>query len=548
MFVMGMLQPLHILPWVSWHSEVLVFACVLLFVWRAVIQTRLRGPAFFFVVPTPAWSLTFLGLIVLIQWATGLLQFGGDAIVYGAYLLLCAVCMVLGFSTPETHEPAAVPLAQVLALCATCSGLIGFTQITGDWDTLTWIHPPIFQRPGGNIAQPNQLATLLLMGLCSVVYLFETRRVNSITTTLLVVLLVVSVAVTASRAGILSFLALGFWWAVKRRTIGARLHPVAGVLLSISLLVAYFGWPALNDEINQIDGVQPSSNPVAYNRWTIWPQLIQAALQRPWFGWGFGQVSKAHNSVVDAYALSEPYSYAHNVLLDLCLGIGLPLTLILLVATLAWLYRKARAAVDLTAWYCFAVAIPVMVHSLFEFPFAYAYFLAPMMFAVGILERRQGAKQLLRLPKKWCTAGILAATVMFAWSIYEYIAIEEDFRVVRLEALRYGKTPADYERPNIVLFSQLDALLHAGRIVPGPNMSAEEIELARTVALRFPWTATQNRYALTLALNGNPDEASRQLRVMRALHGEKHYFQIKQAWEELAREKYPELIDIQLPE
>ena len=79
------------------------------------------------------------------------------------------------------------------------------------------------------------------------------------------------------------------------------------------------------------------------------------------------------------------------------------------------------------------------------------------------------------------------------------------------------------------------------RIVPKPGMGSEELELSKKVALRYPWTATQNRYALSLALNGYPDEAVRQLRVMRALHGEKAYQRLKESWTALADEKYPEL-------
>jgi hypothetical protein len=50
-----------------------------------------------------------------------------------------------------------------------------------------------------------------------------------------------------------------------------------------------------------------------------------------------------------------------------------------------------------------------------------------------------------------------------------------------------------------------------------------------------------------LALNGNPDEAVRQLKVMRAMHGEKTYQGIKSNWQELASSKYPQLSDIAFP-
>jgi len=231
----------------------------------------------------------------------------------------------------------------------------------------------------------------------------------------------------------------------------------------------------------------------------------------------------------------------------LAIGIGLPLTALLVLVTGIWLWRRVRSAHQLAPWYCLALILPVAVHSMLEFPFAYAYFLVPVMFAVGALEGAVGAKPAFRLGVKPALVMLLVTTGVMAWSVVEYIAIEEDFRIVRFEALRIGTTPASYQRPRVILLTQLDALLNGGRIVPKPDMSTDELELARKVALRFPWPATQNRYAQSLALNGNPDEAIRQLRVMRALHGEKSYAQIKEGWGLLAHEKYPQLQTLRLP-
>ena len=129
-------------------------------------------------------------------------------------------------------------------------------------------------------------------------------------------------------------------------------------------------------------------------------------------------------------------------------------------------------------------------------------------------------------------------------SVIEYMKIEEDFRIARFEALRIGKTPADYQRPQVHLLTQLDALLEGSRVVPSPGMSLERIELSRKVAMRFPWTAVQNRYALSLALNGHRAEAIRQLKVMRAMHGEKMFEGIVSNWNELGDSKYPELKEV----
>jgi O-antigen ligase len=541
------LQPLHILPWVSWHSEAIAFLTVLLSAWYGLFVTVKKGNTD--AVSTPRTALPFIALALLIwlQTATGLINFFGDAVVFTLYLILCILCMALGraiSSDPKTYTV----LASTLLLGAFLSAVIAFAQVFELWEHSAWIsRMPQLRRPGGNLGQPNQLATLLLMGLASLMFLYESKKLGALASALLAFTLLTGVAATESRTGVLSLLFLMLWWFAKRKSLDFRLSPWVVACGGVAFLGLFWFWPRLMDAVQQTSELGAQVNVSVGTRWLVWPQLIEAVLQRPWWGWGLGQVSTAHNAVVSAYAVSEPFTYAHNIVLDLAIGIGLPLTALLVLVTGVWLWRRVRSTRQLAPWYCLALIVPVAVHSMLEFPFAYAYFLVPVMFAVGALEGAVGAKPAFSLGVKPALALLFVTTGVMAWSVVEYIAIEEDFRIVRFEALRIGTTPASYQRPHVVLLTQLDALLHGGRIVPKPGMSAEEVELARKVALRFPWPATQNRYAQSLALNGNPDEAIRQLRVMRALHGEKTYAQIKEGWVNLANEKYPQLRNLTLP-
>ena len=113
-----------------------------------------------------------------------------------------------------------------------------------------------------------------------------------------------------------------------------------------------------------------------------------------------------------------------------------------------------------------------------------------------------------------------------AWSAIEYFALEEDFRVVRFQTSRIGSTPQGYEVPTTVLLTQLSALANNSRIKITPTMTPEQLTALRNSALRYPWTATQSRYALALALNGNLAEGQRQLHVMRAQHGKPIFLRV----------------------
>lgn len=549
----------HFLPWVSWHNEIWAFAAVM---WSVACLLFLKNwKSRFVILPNVGWPMLLLAVVVIVQTITGGIEFVGDAWVLMFYLALCIYAIGVGYKIggshkPEVYEQATAQsfvarFAMLVLLGGLCSVVVAFAQVLDVWEHASWIHRmPGARRPGANLGQTNQLATLVLFSIASLAYLFESRRLRVLTALPMAATLLLGLAITESRTGALSLLLMTAWWMVKHRRLGFVLSLRAVGLWVIFFACCFWFWPISLDFIligGSGDSAATQVNMHAGTRLLVWPQLWQAVLQHPWFGWGLREVSEAHNTVLHAYAKSEPFTYAHNIALDLAVGMGLPLTLLLVVVTSVWLWRRVRDTKDLLSWYCLALVLPFAVHSMLEFPFAYAYLLVPVMFLLGVLEARLAPSRVVRIPWWAATASWALVSVAMSWSVVEYIAIEEDFRIARFEVYNVGKTPSNYERPHIVLLTQLDALLEGARIIPAPGMTPQRIELARKVAMRFPATATQNRYALSLALNDNPDEALRQLLVMRALYGKKHYAQVKSNWEALAKDKYPQLRELKLP-
>ena len=547
----------HFLPWISWHNEVLAFAVVLLLS-GVLLRNFFAHSKRAILLPMMVWPIGLLFAVVVIQLAIGRILFMGDAVVLGFYLLLCLLAVTVGCAAMSSHERQQTSgtelvnkLAVLLIIGGMTSAIMALVQALDVWELNAWItRLPNLRRPGGNLAQPNQLATLLLFSIASTAYLFESRRLSALSAFPIAAVLLFGLVITESRSGVLGLLFIAAWWFAKRRRLGFTLSlPAAGLWLTFFGCCFWF-WPTCFTFIQEgrwTESVISQINVGDSGRLAIWQQLWQAVLIRPWFGWGLREVSSAQNAIIHSYAESMPVTYAHNIVMDLAVGIGLPLTLLLTGVTLVWLWRRARAVNDALTWYCLAAAVPLGVHSMLEYPFAYAYLLVPVMLLVGVLEARLAPVRGLRMPWWSATMAWMLISATMVWSVIEYTLIEADFRIVRFEALRVGHTPFDYERPHIILLTQLDALLHGGRIVPKPGMNADEVELARKVALRFPWPATQNRYAQSLALNGNAEEAVRQLRVIRAVHGELTYAQIKNGWTLLAAEKYPQLHELKLP-
>jgi hypothetical protein len=563
LLLLSWLNPLHIGPWISWHNEALAFAAGVLFLAAALrqclrLQVALR-------VPRSALAWLVLAGLAGLQALWGQIQFGGDALVISLYGGLAFAGMVAGFNLSAGKEDSTedavknqaawlVPLAAIVVVASAISSVLALVQTLDVWEQLQWIARTYnLRRPGANLGQPNQLATLLLMGIVSLNYLYGQQRLHAWVAGLVLGLLIAGLGLTESRSGILGAAALLAFMVVNRKRALAAQPVWPAVAGFVFLLLCFRVLPWLSHYVQQgglEQGVPLAANLSVGSRLTIWPQLLEASFLHPWWGWGLHQTPMAHNAVLHQYPVGEAFTFAHCIVLDLVLGLGYPLALAVVGIFAYWFIQRCRGiarSADATAWYGMAMLIPLLVHSLLEFPFAYAYFLLPVAVVVGVMEARLFPHKSFAIPWQYASLAHVCFVGVLLWSVWEYLAAEEDFRVARFEALRIGKVAADYQRPNLLLLTQLQAALNAIRVKPAPGMDAASIDNARKAALRYTWPATQNRYALTLALNGNPDEAVRQLQVLRAMHGEKSYQSIKASWKTLAEETHPQLKTLALP-
>jgi hypothetical protein len=555
LLLLSWLQPFHAMPWMSWHSEVSAAAALVWLLGVELLHFARLGRAVS--VPRSVGVLLVVAFYALAQFAAGQISYLGDALVVCIYLGVAGMAVLVGYvwgaraeSLPAEAEDGSVlpQLAWVVLTGALLSVVLALAQLLSVWRDAAWIFQLDYaRRPGANMGQPNHLATLLLMGLASMLFLCESGRISRTLAGIFWACLLLGLIMSESRTGLLTLAVMTAWW-WWHRSKWLRIGRLGPVLLSwLALLPLVWAWPSLFAAYYFVPAGTALVSSTPGGRMVVWPQLWEAVMLRPWLGWGLREVPEAHNAVVHHYAVSEPYGYAHNILLDLALGVGLPLTLVLLVVVARWAWVRLSRVVELQAWYSVALVIPLAVHAMTEFPYAYTYLLVPAGLAVGILEARLAAASIWRL--RWpgvAAAGVLLSLLMLV-SAVEYLAIEEDFQVTRFEVLRIGSPPPGYEHPHIRLLTQMDAMLQVSRAVPRPGMTFDELDYLRRAAMRFPSIAAQNRYALALALNGNPDEAVRQLQVMRAMHGEKHYAALRTSWVELGRNKYPQLQQLQLP-
>lgn len=531
------LQSFNVPPWQAAHSEAFAFCAVLAWGWGAVrrnVLVRLNAPVI---------ALTCLGLLISLQYASGAIIFGGDAAVLLLYVYLCILTVLLA----QSHGGDIVwpkALAFTLIVVSLVSTIIALTQAFGVWVDSDWIiRHTRFRRPGANLGQPNHLGTLLVMGAASLIYLDQRLGLSRCMAMVLSFVLLMGMGITESRTGLLSGLTLCLWWFARRSAFPDVVRLQWVVASAVALITLMWLWPPLISFIQEGGTVSKEAtlNTAAGVRLELWQQLLEAMWMKPWFGWGLRGVSVAHNAVLNTYSESAPFTYAHNIILDMAVGMGLLLTVVAVCAVGVWGWRRMQSVQTLESWYAVGLLIPFSLHSLLEYPFAYAYFLIPAMLAIGMLEQHYAPLAGRVIPRKAFIGSLVVFGALLTWMAIEYMEIEEDFRVARLEVLRVGNTPADYERPSVVMLTQLGAMLEAARIQSTPEMSAKQLELKRAVALRFPWLALQSSYALALALNGYPEEAKHQILVVHAMHGDKAYQALMDHWRELSNTQYPQL-------
>lgn len=542
LFGLSWLLPNHYRPWVNFHSEAMAFGALAALM-MGMLLTRpaaLRWPV------VAGWILV-MALLPWLQWVLGISLFASDALLSSYFLLAWAAAIFFGYHLTSGKDGRSVlALMHMLWIAALLSAMIGLTQwlkleeVLGIYATQT----DFGDRAMGNLAQPNQLATLLLMGMVAYGYIFEQGVIGRLGFAMGISFMTAVLVLTQSRAGIIGVLAITLLFLLKRSTLLSRLK-VKLVLLWALLFVAATALLPYASQAVLIGGGRPSLSTTS-DRILIWLQTLEGIRQAPWLGYGWNQTASAQMAGALAYPGEMTFIYAHNVLLDIVVWNGIPLGLLLIGLGTYWFCTRIYRVASLKAIYAMACLLPFTIHSLVEFPFAYAYFLLAAGLMMGIVEASMGPARGWQISRRWSGAALVVWTVIGAYMVYEYLLIEEDFRVVRFENMHVGKTEATYQVPDLWMLSHMTTMLKVARQPAVPGMTAQQLDDLRRVSSRLSWGALNLRYAVALGLNGDAAGARRMMAVVHSLYGENFYSAAKAVWSETA-DQYPQLKSVSLP-
>ena len=251
-------------------------------------------------------------------------------------------------------------------------------------------------RAVGNMRQPNHLASLLMWACVASVWLAQggwlARRLggalrDTVALHVLLFLFVFCVLLSASRTGMIGVVMLALWGAVD-----ARLAPRVRIALGSTLVMFAIGWgileayTALSHHAFGAQSRVSEEGAGSPSRIAIVKNAIGLLQRYPLTGSGWGDFNFAWTMTPFPDRPVAFFDHTHNLELQLLVEMGLPLGLLTLALLAAGLWTGfARAVRGSAATRCAAMLVAMIgLHSQFEYPLWYAYFLLPAALAYGL--------------------------------------------------------------------------------------------------------------------------------------------------------------------
>ena len=314
--------------------------------------------------------------------------------------LLSALCAVFLWPFRRRLNPEWVAAGWVGA--AVISALIGLVQYFGLAPDLSpWINQPQAGEAYANLRQRNQFATLTSIGLTALLgWLALREKIEKPEQPFgwpipwwaygFAVLLALGNAASSSRTGLLQWglmaLLAARWFLPGRR----HLLVFAGqALLVYGLAVVALPWLLALASGLQSGGLfgRLVEETGCGSRKVLWANVLTLIAQKPWLGWGWGELDYAHFiTLYEGPRFCAILDNAHNLPLHLAVELGIPAALAI-CGGLGWLVWRAQPwretdPVRQMAWGVLAV---IGLHSLLEYPLWYGPFQMAAGLAVALL-------------------------------------------------------------------------------------------------------------------------------------------------------------------
>lgn len=365
-------------PWNSSSKDLLGFLALNLF----IILYYKKNICF----PKIILPILLLSCVPFIQLLFGKIFYFSTAFFSFCFIFGFLSSIIYGYNSLQlAHKNITIKyIAFFFVIIGFLSGLIAILQ------SFQISHPYILNlthnRPYANLGQPNHLATLLMMSICSVVLLYDRYGYKWFLCVPLLILEIHALSLTQSRTTWVVIILLIIVYVFKKVNFERR-STVNIIYLALVLYVLLFTFNTEIAEYLNLVAPIPLEDRIngGFGRIELWKHMIYAIQQQPWLGYGWYQTTIAQLEGVLIFKNEGNATSAHNIIIDLILWVGIPFGILLIFYSLYLIKVIIFHIKTLAELYIFMMLLCILVHAQLEYPLYYSYFLFPLGFFIGIL-------------------------------------------------------------------------------------------------------------------------------------------------------------------
>ena len=398
-----------------------------------------------------------LALAALAAWAVIRTGLSSDTLALAAACLLMFMAAQIaagGVGRPEFVRVVALAWLAAAAL----STAMALLQFFGQAELFApWISASALGEAFANLRQRNQFASLTVIGMASLLWL-RPHGLGRWPALAAMCWLAIGNAATTSRTGLTQMLVLGVlafaWRGLRRERAGLWLaglltYTLAAVILP-ALLEATTGIPG-NRLWERVAAVDACSS-----RTVLWSNVLHLIAQRPWLGWGWGDLDYAHYmTLYDGARFCDILDNAHNLPLHLAVELGVPAAL-LACGGVIWGVVRSRpwAETDPARQMAWAVLVVIAIHSMLEYPLWYGPFQIALGLCLGLLWPASAGSA--RRETTLVANRVVAVLVCFgcAYAFWDYWRVSQIYLPPESRAPQYREDPLPQIRNSWLFRSQ----------------------------------------------------------------------------------------------
>jgi hypothetical protein len=367
------------------------------------------------------------------------------------------------------------------------------------------------ERYYANLGQPNLLATFLLWGCISGLWFYIRNKIGGKTALVLSVLFGSCISLTGSRQAYLGVICTIVLMWIYRSAWERKFYIWTIWLCPLAIGLGSKFWGGIRTLLYHGDWPLSLSRPNALEdlRFQAWNLFAHAALERPWFGYGWTEVTAAQLSVAEKFpALGGLFGHAHNILLDVVLWVGFPIAFFLILIFSSWVVTSlARIRLDRDVVILLALCV-FGVHSMLELPHQYAIFLFPVGMMMGVLSRRLHIWKVLIIGRWVVIVFLLSLMVILFGVIRDYLRVEDSYNRFRFERKGFQYTGVEIQKvPDVIFLTQFKYWFSTVAYHDESKNSMRDLQLRERTVIAFPASGAMFELGVDFAKAGNAEKA-----------------------------------------